>query len=100
VSIAFSTDESLAMSDLDLLSRVLDRLLERAMRQARPGTQLDVQQEHLSVSIRAETCADLELAAPTLAMYFAEAAMAALGGAVWVESEDDDVVVYRVTLPR
>jgi K+-sensing histidine kinase KdpD len=99
VHIAHSTDETVAFADADLLARVLDRLLERAIRQARAGTQLEVNQEHLTVSIRADTNAELEVAAPTLALCFAEAAMAAFGGAVSVECAEPDVLVYRVSLP-
>jgi len=99
VHIAYSTDETVTLGDFDLVARVLDRLLERAMRQARGGTELDVRQEDLTVSIRTETNAELELAAPTLALYFAEAAMAALGGTVWAESAKPDVLVYYVALP-
>jgi K+-sensing histidine kinase KdpD len=99
VHIAYSTDDTLALGDVDLLARVLDRVLERAVRQARTGTRVEIEQAGLTVSIRADTSAELEVAAPTLALYFAEAAMAAVGGAVWAESVSADILVYRVVLP-
>ncbi len=101
IDIVVATDPTRVLADPELLSRVIDRLLERALRQARAGTRLDVQQEHGALSIRASAGAGsaAELTAPSLALYFAEAAMAALGGDAWVESPETEVVVCRLRLP-
>ena len=48
IDITATTDQTRVLADADLLSRVIDRLLERALRQARVGTWLDVQQKHRS----------------------------------------------------
>jgi hypothetical protein len=59
-----------------------------------------VHQKHRTLSIRALAGpGDADLTAPTLALYFAEAAMAALGGGVWAESPEADVLVCRLMFP-
>ena len=79
---------------------VIDRLLERALRQARAGSRVDVQQKHRTLLIRALAApGDADLTAPSLALYFAEAAMSALGGGVRVESPEADVLVCRLMFP-
>jgi K+-sensing histidine kinase KdpD len=101
IDIVVATDPTRVVADPDLLSRVIDRLLERALRQARAGTRLDVEQNHGALSIRASAGAGsaAELTAPSLALYFAEAAMAALGGEASVESPQPEMVVCRLRLP-
>ena len=100
IKIVATTDSTRITADGDLLSRVIDRLLERALRQARAGSRVDVRQKHRALSIRALAGpGDADLTAPSLALYFAEAAMAALGGGVWVESPEADVLVCRLILP-
>jgi K+-sensing histidine kinase KdpD len=100
IRIVVSTDATRTLADADLLSRVVDRLLERALRQARAGTRLDVEQKRYSISIRASTGTGTgaELTAQSLTSYFARAAMAALGGDASVESPEADVLLYRLTL--
>jgi K+-sensing histidine kinase KdpD len=101
IEMAVETDQTRVIADADLLSRVIDRLLGRALRQARAGSRLDVRQKGRALSIRAGvgTGGAGELTAPSLALYFAEAAMRALGGRAWVESPEAEVLVCRVTLP-
>ncbi len=101
IQVAFATDDTRVLADADLLSRVFDRLLDRALRHARAGTRLDIAQRHLNLSIRATTgsALDTELTEPNLTMYFTQAAMSALGGRAWTESENPDVLVYCVALP-
>jgi two-component system sensor histidine kinase MprB len=95
-------EESVVRADKDLLTRALDRLLERALRQARGGGTIDVVLRPGTVTIRVESvsCGVIELPARTLAMYFAEAAMRAQGGAVWTETDGDGAMLYRVALAR
>jgi K+-sensing histidine kinase KdpD len=100
IKIVVTTDSTRVTGDADLLSRVIERLLERALRQARTGSRVDVQQKDRALSIRALAGpGDPDLTAPSLAIYFAEAAMAALGGGVWVESPEADVLVCRLMFP-
>ena len=101
IDITATTDQTRVLADAELLSRVIDRLLERALRQARAGTRLDVQQKHRSLAIRAISGAAsaAELTAPSLALYFAEVAMEALGGAAWVEAPEAEMLVCRLRLP-
>lgn len=100
IEIVATTDSTRVIADGDLFARVIDRILERVLRVARAGTRVDVHQRHRALSIRALTGpGDADLTAPSLAFYFAEAAMVAIGGGVWVESPETDVLVCRLTLP-
>jgi K+-sensing histidine kinase KdpD len=101
IEMVVETDETRVFADADLLSRVIDRLLGRALRQARAGSRLDITQKDCALSIRAGVGAGgaAELTAPSLALYFAEVAMIALGGRAWVESPEAEVLVCRVRLP-
>jgi K+-sensing histidine kinase KdpD len=95
-------DKTVICVDPDLLGRALDRLLERALRHARGGSRIDVQQRAFAITIRVETLVDAvaEPTARTLATYFADAAIRAQGGALWAETDGDGALVYRVALPR
>jgi K+-sensing histidine kinase KdpD len=100
IKIVTTTDSMRVTADADLLSRVIDRLLERALRQARAGSRVEVQQKQRKLSIRALAGpGDADLTAPSLALYFAEAAMAALGGGVWLESPEAHLLVCRLIFP-
>jgi K+-sensing histidine kinase KdpD len=102
VRLVCATDETVVRADVELLSRALDRLLERALRHARASTQIGINQSIGGVAIRVETITDGrgELATRTLATYFAEAAMRTQGGAVWTETDGVGELVYRLSLPR
>jgi K+-sensing histidine kinase KdpD len=101
IRVVVSTDGTRLVIDVELLSRVIDRLLDRAVRQAQAGTRLDVQQKDRALSIRAHVgpSACTELTARHLTRCFAEAAMAVLGGTASVESPDPETVAYRLSLP-
>jgi hypothetical protein len=73
--------------------------LERSLRQARAGTRIDVCQTRGSLSIRSITGPDgAQRVEPSLALFFAAAAMEALGGAAWEEATQTNVLVCRLTL--
>ncbi len=101
IEMVVETDQTRVIADADLLSRVVDRLLGRALRQARAGSRLDIKQKDCAISIRAGvgTGGAAEVTAPSLALHFAEVAMIALGGRAWVESPEAEVLVCRVRLP-
>jgi K+-sensing histidine kinase KdpD len=95
-------DETVIYVDPELLGRALDRLLERALRHARSGSRIEVEQRAFALTIRVETLIEAvaEPTARTLATYFADAAIRAQGGALWAETDGDGALVYRVALPR
>ncbi len=98
VRLVSMVDDTIVHADVELLARALDRLVERALRHARAASHVDIEQRSTNITIRVETIADRnELAARTLATYFAEAAMRAQGGGVGTETEVSGALVYRVT---
>jgi K+-sensing histidine kinase KdpD len=101
IGVVVSTDRTRLVIDAELLSRVIDRLLERAVRQAQAGTRIDVQQKDRALSIRARVGAGAptELTARHLTRCFAEAAMAVLGGKASVESPEPETIAYSLSLP-
>ncbi len=99
IEIDLQHDTTPVLADPALLSRVLDRLLERSLRQARAGTRIDVRQTRGSLSIRSIIGPDgAQRVEPSLALFFAAAAMEALGGAAWEEATQTDVLVCHLTL--
>lgn len=101
VRVCWTADETVVRGDIDLLSRALDRLLERALRHARCGSRIDVEQRAAGIAICVETMSDGigEPSGRTLATYFAEAAIRAQGGGLWTEPHEGSLV-FRVSLPR
>lgn len=105
VRLVWSADVQVVRGDEDLLGRVLERLLERALRHARVGGTIDVTLREGSIVIRIEAAAadELTVGAPEsairgLAMHFADAAMRAQGGAVWAEGDADGALLFCVSL--
>jgi K+-sensing histidine kinase KdpD len=98
VRIRCVVDETVICVDAELLGRALDR----ALRHARGGSRIEVQQRAFALTIRVETLVEAvaEPTARTLATYFADAAIRAQGGALWAETDGDGALVYRVALPR
>jgi K+-sensing histidine kinase KdpD len=101
LQLATETDDTRVHADGELLSRVFDRLIERALRHARPGSHVRIQQRLLGLSIRVTTRASpgSDLTEPSLTMYFVQAAMAAMGGGARTEPADADGLLYVVVLP-
>jgi signal transduction histidine kinase len=107
VRMVWHADTDTVRADADLLSRALERLLERALRHARSCGAIEIVLRSSTVTIRVRPApADkIERSQPESAMralgtYFAEAALRAQGGAVWTESEADGSLVFIAALPE
>jgi K+-sensing histidine kinase KdpD len=100
-------DADVVRADADLLSRALERLLERALRHARSGGAIEITLRDATVTMRVRSApadeADrtpAEAAMRALGTYFAEVALRAQGGAVWTEKDADGSLVFYVALSR
>jgi K+-sensing histidine kinase KdpD len=100
VRIVWSSTKDPVTAEPELLARVLDRLVERALRYARPGSALAIDHRAQTVSVHAETATVYRGESPSraLATHFAEAAIQALGGTLDTETDGKRGLVYRVTL--
>jgi signal transduction histidine kinase len=100
VQIASAVTPSPLKADVYLLTRSLERVVERAVWQGRGGGKVEI-----SLDARALTVAVSPAphggpdAARSLGTHFAEAAMRAQGGALTIES-DGATLFFRLTLPR
>jgi len=101
VHILWATDDTAVVGDGELLAKAIERLLERALRHARSGSEVEIDQRGCLVTIRIETMAEASVEASTksLAMHYAEAALSAQGGRVWTEA-NGDALLYRISLPE
>jgi hypothetical protein len=99
VHILWTTGGEVVRADPDLLERSLERLLERAVRNA-SGCSVAVEQRGGTVTIQADTAVDgdADPAERALATHFAETAIRAQGGHFRVEVNAGSLV-YRVKLP-
>jgi signal transduction histidine kinase len=107
VVLGWSADVAIVWADPTLTQRALERLLERAVRHAPAGGTVDVSLSRGVMTIRVVTSGPNTDASATpasagraLAFYFAETAIRAQGGAVWVENDENGMLVFRVALPR
>jgi signal transduction histidine kinase len=105
VRMVWCADSEIARADADLLSRALDRLLERALRHARSGGAIEINLRSSTVTIRVKPGpgGELDPTPPDAAMralgtYFAEAALRAQGGAVWTENDADGSLLFCAAL--
>jgi K+-sensing histidine kinase KdpD len=100
VSVAWSADCGVVVLDPDLTGRAIDRLLERAVRHARPGSALTIEYTLGTISIVAQssTGARTEPVARALAIHFADAAIRAQGGSLRVEIDGNGLLVFRIIL--
>jgi len=105
VRMVWHADAEVVRADADLLSRALERLLERALRHSRAGGAIEIvlRQATVSIRVRPAPADKVERPAPESAMralgtYFAEAAVRAQGGAVWTETEGDGSLVFFAAL--
>jgi signal transduction histidine kinase len=91
-------------TDEGLLSRVLGRLLERAVRHARPGSTIWLESEEATLTVRVSPPADEKDVVPIhdvfrgLAMQFAETVTRALGGEVVTDASEDGSLSVQLTL--
>lgn len=107
VRLVWSADAQVARGDEDLIGRALEHLLERALRHARAGGTIDLTLREGTILIRVRSAlpeergvAPPESAARGLAMHFADAAMRAQGGAVWIEGDADGSLLFCMSLPE
>jgi chemotaxis family two-component system sensor kinase Cph1 len=107
VRLTWSADAQVARGDEDLVSRALERLLERALRHSRVGGTLELSLREGTIVIRVRSAVvdegvttPPESALRGLAMHFADAAMRAQGGAVWTEGEADGSLLFCMSLPE
>jgi signal transduction histidine kinase len=105
VRMIWHADSELVRADADLLSRALERLLERALRHARAGGSVDITLRNATVTIRVRPAPGDETEPPpaeaamrALGAYFAEAALRAQGGAVWTEVDADGSLLFCAAL--
>jgi signal transduction histidine kinase len=105
VRMVWHADVDVVRADADLLSRALERLLERALRHARPGGAVEITLRDATVTLRVRSAPTHEpdRSAPEGAMralgtYFAEMALRAQGGAVWTERDSDGSLVFYAAL--
>jgi signal transduction histidine kinase len=106
VRMVWHADADDVRAESELLSRALERLLERALRHARTGGAIEINLRSATVTIRVRPPSGdkADRSAPESAMralgtYFAEAALRAQGGAVWTETESDGSLVFFAALP-
>src|SRR5882672_8666544 len=89
VRVHWTAPRQLVRADVELLTRALERTLERALRHARAGATIEITLRARSIAIRLDTgsLSGEEPPARGLAWYFAEAAMRAQGGTLWTEMD-------------
>ena len=100
LTVRWQAGKRIVRADGDLLRRALERTLERAFRDARPGGTIDVSLRSRSVAVRVDASAPTNPSARSLAIYFASAAMRAQGGGFWTEVDADGLLTYRLSFPR
>jgi two-component system heavy metal sensor histidine kinase CusS len=99
VSLAWSADGGVIFIDPDLTGRAVDRLLERAVRHARPGSAVTVEYALGAISIVAQSSVGgRSEPAAALAVHFADAAVRAQGGSLHVEVDGNGLLVFRIAL--
>jgi K+-sensing histidine kinase KdpD len=100
VRVTWSSSDDVVVAEPELLSRALDRLVERALRFSRPASCLRIDHRGGLLTVRAQTSAAGrgEPHARALAIWFARAAIEALGGALDTEAAGEPELVYRLSL--
>jgi two-component system, OmpR family, heavy metal sensor histidine kinase CusS len=102
LQVTWSADSGAITVDPDLMGRALDRLLERAVRHARPGSTLTIDYAGGAIAIAAQASANgsgrTEPVARALAVHFASAAVRAQGASLSVEVDGGGMLVFRIAL--
>lgn len=100
VLLTWRAEPGAVLADVYLFTRALERVLERALWHARGGGKVDLEFQGGSVTAKvAPVPPGGAESARSLATHFAQAAMRAQGGALFIEA-DDQFLVFRMTLPR
>jgi signal transduction histidine kinase len=104
VAMTSRMDADWIRADEGLLNRALARLLERAVRHARPGSTLWLESSEGTLTVRVSPPTDERDVVPIhdvfrgLAMQFAETVARALGGEMLTDTSEDGSLVVRLTL--
>jgi K+-sensing histidine kinase KdpD len=104
VRLMWTPDAAVAQADEALLDRVLDKLLEQALRHTHGGDSIDVSLGSSTIVVRvslggpSSPAPSLDAARRSIAMHLADVAMRAQGGAVWIEAEAG-ALMFVVALP-
>jgi K+-sensing histidine kinase KdpD len=101
VQIVWTAEADIFHADSDLLTRAIERIVQRALWHTRCGGRVDIVLQAGSVAVRVERApvGGAELPARSLATHFAEAAILAQGGTMWTETDADGALLYKVQLP-
>lgn len=105
VRLMWSAEPALVHADAGLLARAIERVLERAVRQARSGGSIDVTLRKATIVVRVRAPDSdvvpmvVDVGVRALATHFADTAMRAQGGAVWTESDGDGALLFCIALP-
>ncbi len=101
VEIGWTAQGDTFRADADLLTRALERIVQRALWHARSGGRVDITLKSGTVVVRVDgpPLVGSEVPARSLATHVAEAALRAQGGAMWTETDADGALVYKVQLP-
>lgn len=99
VAVSSRVEPTLAQADVELMARVVERVIERAVWLARAGGKVDVVLEGESLTIAMSPAPTRgPIAGRSLGTYLADVAMRAQGGALTVDS-DGQTLTFRITLP-
>jgi len=106
VAMTSQIDADIIRADEGLLARALGRLLERAVRHARPGSTICLESRDATVTVRVSPPGDEKDVVPIhdvfrgLAMQFTEAVAKALGGEVVTDTADDGCLYVQLSMRR
>ncbi len=100
VRFSWKAEGGVVQADVYLFTRALERVVERALWHARGGGNVDLvlANRQLTVQVSPPPPGGAD-SVRSLGTHFAEAAMRAQGGSLAIVS-DDQVLVFRMTLPR
>lgn len=100
VQIVWTAEADIFRADSDLLTRALERIVQRALWHTRCGGRVHIvlQAGSVTVSVERALVGGAE-PARSLATHFAEAAILAQGGTMWTETDADGALFYKVQLP-
>ena len=100
VAVTSRVEPTLAQADVELITRVVERVVERAVWLARSGGKVEIslEGEALTVSMSPAPVKGAS-AGRSLGTYLAEVAMRAQGGSLAIDV-DGKTLTFRITLPR
>ncbi|MGH7439571.1 MAG: histidine kinase dimerization/phospho-acceptor domain-containing protein [Polyangiaceae bacterium] len=101
VAITSRVEPTLAQADVELIARVVERVVERALWLARCGGRVDIVLEGDALAVSMSPAPSRGVSAGrSLGTYLAEVAMRAQGGALTIAVDDATrTLTFRITLP-